>query len=64
MLQILERIEAGEGRPADLDLLVDIAGNIKGQTICPLGDAAAMPVESFVRKFPEEFLAKMKGRGG
>lgn len=62
MLQILEEILAGRGKAADLDLLLEIAAHIKGQTICPLGDAAAMPVDSFVRKFRPEFLAKMGGR--
>ncbi|MDH3785645.1 MAG: NADH-quinone oxidoreductase subunit NuoF, partial [Acidobacteriota bacterium] len=55
--RILARIEAGEGRNEDLDLLVSIADNIEGQTICALGDAAAWPVQSFVKKFRDEFQA-------
>jgi len=39
----------------DLDLLVDMAGKIEGRTICALGDAAAMPVASFIRHFRDEF---------
>jgi len=53
--KILTRIEAGEGRQEDLGLLENIADNIQGQTICPLGDAAAMPVRSFVQQFRSEF---------
>jgi NADH-quinone oxidoreductase subunit F len=53
--KILARIEAGQGRQEDMDLLENIADNIQGQTICPLGDAAAMPVRSFVRQFRSEF---------
>jgi NADH-quinone oxidoreductase subunit F len=55
MAMILERIEKGEGREQDPDLLLDICDNIKGITLCPLGDAAAMPIESIVKKFREEF---------
>jgi NADH-quinone oxidoreductase subunit F len=55
MLKILDRILRGEGRPQDVDVLYDIADGIMGNTICPLGDAAAMPVMSFVKKFRSEF---------
>ncbi len=54
---ILARIESGRGRQGDLDLLVNIADNIEGNTICALGDAAAWPVQSFVKKFRDEFQA-------
>ena len=57
MERILERIENGQGRNEDLDLLVDVANNIEGNTICALGDAAAWPVQSFVKKFRDEFQA-------
>ena len=53
--RVVHRIEHGEGRMEDLDLLVDMAGKIEGRTICALGDAAAMPVASFIRHFREEF---------
>jgi NADH-quinone oxidoreductase subunit F len=53
---IIEKIEHGHGTAADVDKLEQIAGNIGGQTICALGDAAAMPVQSFVKKFRDEFL--------
>jgi NADH-quinone oxidoreductase subunit F len=52
---MLERLEHGEGRAGDVDKLLQMANNIGGQTICALGDAAAMPVQSFLRKFRPEF---------
>ncbi len=55
IVQILERIAAGKGTPEDPDLLFDIAAHMAGRTVCPLGDAAAGPVKSFVTKFREEF---------
>jgi NADH-quinone oxidoreductase subunit F len=53
--RIVHRIYHGEGRQEDLDLLTDVADKIGGRTICALGDAAAMPVISFVKTFREEF---------
>ncbi len=53
--KILDRIEDGHGRQEDLDLLLDIAGNMRGKTICVFADALAMPVQSYVPKFREEF---------
>ena len=63
MEKIVEKIERGEGTVRDVDMLDQIAGNIMGQTICALGDAAAMPVQSFVRKFRQEFLDHVERRG-
>ena len=54
-MQILERLEKGEGRSSDLDLLLDLSDRIQGNTICPLGDAVAMPVRSYVTVFRDEF---------
>jgi NADH-quinone oxidoreductase subunit F len=54
---VLARIEAGQGRPEDVDLLASVADNIEGNTICALGEAAAWPVQSFVKKFRDEFQA-------
>jgi NADH-quinone oxidoreductase subunit F len=51
----LKRILAGEGRKDDVDMLVSVANNIEGHTICALGDAAAWPVQSFIRHFRHEF---------
>jgi NADH-quinone oxidoreductase subunit F len=63
MWKILEKIERGEGTMQDLALLEQLPGNIAGQTICALGDAAAMPVQSFVKKFRQEFVDHIEGRG-
>jgi NADH-quinone oxidoreductase subunit F len=62
MEKIISKIERGEGTVRDVDMLDQIAGNIMGQTICALGDAAAMPVQSFVRKFRHEFLEHVERR--
>jgi NADH-quinone oxidoreductase subunit F len=58
--KILERIERGDGRMEDIDLLMDIANNIEGNTICALGDAAAWPVQSMIRRFRDEFEKRVK----
>lgn len=55
--RILERILAGKGRPEDLDLLMDLADNMTGKTICVLSDSCAAPVVSGIRKFRGEFDA-------
>ena len=55
LYQIVHRIEHGQGRPEDLDLLRSLTKNITGHTICALGDAASMPVKSFVKHFQDEF---------
>jgi NADH-quinone oxidoreductase subunit F len=52
---VVDRIEHGKGRNEDLDLLTSVADNIAGRTICALGDAAALPVKSFVKHFRSEF---------
>lgn len=53
--RIVRRIRAGKGKPEDLDLLISVAGNIEGHTICALGAAAATPVNSFLKHFRNEF---------
>ncbi len=55
MEKVLKRLVAGEGTSKDLDLLISVANNIEGNTICALGDAAAWPVRGFVTKFREDF---------
>jgi NADH-quinone oxidoreductase subunit F len=55
LYRIIHRIEHGQGRMEDLDLLLSLSDNIQGRTICALGDAAAMPVRSFVNHFRAEF---------
>ncbi len=58
MEKILHRMKHGQGRPSDVDQLADIADNIDGKTICPLGEAAAWPVKAFVSKYRKDFEAK------
>ncbi|VVD98727.1 NADH-quinone oxidoreductase subunit NuoF [Pandoraea soli] len=53
--RVVNRIEHGEGRKEDLDLLNSVAENIMGRTICALGDAAAMPVRGMLKHFWDEF---------
>jgi NADH-quinone oxidoreductase subunit F len=60
MEKVLHRIEHGHGHMSDIDLLVDISKKIEGNTICPLGDAAAWPVASAIRHFREEFEYHVK----
>jgi len=55
MYKILRRIEGGQGRMEDLDLLLDISDNISGKSFCPLGDAAVGPVQSSVQRFRAEY---------
>lgn len=55
MQKVLNRIEHGKGSMSDIDLLVDVSKKIEGNTICPLGDAAAWPVASAIRHFRDEF---------
>ena len=55
MEKIFHRIEQGEGRKDDLELILNVSGNIMGNTICPFGDAAAMPAAAFIKKYREEF---------
>ena len=53
--RMVDRIENGQGRPTDMDLLNSVADNIQGRTICALGDAAAMPVRAMIKHFRHEF---------
>ncbi|TMA10035.1 MAG: NADH-quinone oxidoreductase subunit NuoF [Deltaproteobacteria bacterium] len=55
MEKIFARIDNGSGEKADLDLILNISGNIIGRTICPFGDAAAMPAAAFIKKYRDEF---------
>jgi NADH-quinone oxidoreductase subunit F len=55
LYRMLQRILDGNGKREDLDLLLSVGEKIMGNTICALGDAAATPVESFIRHFREEF---------
>jgi NADH-quinone oxidoreductase subunit F len=55
LYRMVHRIENGKGTREDLDVLNDVADNIAGRTICALGDAAALPVKSFIKHFRAEF---------
>jgi NADH-quinone oxidoreductase subunit F len=55
LYRMVHRIEHGKGTKEDLDTLLSVSDNIAGRTICALGDAAALPVKSFIKHFREEF---------
>ena len=55
MVQILRKLEVGEAEQGELDLLLNVCDRILGNCLCPLGDAAAMPIASYVAKFREEY---------
>ncbi len=55
LYRIIHRIEHGEGKPEDLDLLLSLCDNIAGRTVCALGDAAAWPVQGMLKHFRKEF---------
>jgi NADH-quinone oxidoreductase subunit F len=57
MKQVMHRLEAGKGLPTDVDLLLDVAGNIAGRSFCALGDASATPIQSGIKYFRAEFEA-------
>jgi NADH-quinone oxidoreductase subunit F len=60
-VRILQRILAGEGEMKDLDLLLELAEQMTGKTICVLSDSCAAPVVSGIKKFRDEFEAYIKG---
>lgn len=59
---IMSRIENGQGRDEDIDLLLDIADNMNGKTVCPLADGAIIPITSTIQKFREEYEYHIKNR--
>jgi len=60
MFRILKRFQNYEAKSEDIDLLLEVANNIEGNTICALGDAAAWPVQSMVRNFRDELEKRVK----
>jgi NADH-quinone oxidoreductase subunit F len=60
MYRVIKRIEEGQGTMEDIDLLASAAGQIEGHTICAFGDAAAWPVQSFIKHFRQEFEYHVK----
>lgn len=63
MYRVITRIIEGKGTQEDLDKLVDVANKIEGRTICALGDAAAWPVQSFVKHYRHEFEYMVENKG-
>lgn len=60
MLEILERIVAGEGKEGDIELLLELADTISSTALCGLGKSASSPVVSTIRNFREEYEAHIK----
>jgi NADH-quinone oxidoreductase subunit F len=60
LYKVFDRMHRYEGRPGDIELLYDLADKILGKSFCPLGDAAAMPVQSAIDKFREDFDRRIK----
>jgi NADH-quinone oxidoreductase subunit F len=56
LYRMVDRVEHGRGKLEDLELLNNVSDNIAGRTICALGDAAALPVKSFIKHFRDEFV--------
>ena len=63
LYRMLSRIIDGKGEEEDLDKLLDVAGKIEGHTICALGDAAAWPVQSFLKHYRHEFEYMIRNHG-
>jgi NADH-quinone oxidoreductase subunit F len=55
LTKIFKRVADGGGRPEDAQLMLDLCDNIEGKSFCPLGDAAAWPIQSAIKRFPEDF---------
>src|ERR687888_319581 len=64
LVKVFKRIEGGGGRPDDAQLLLDIVDNIEGKSFCPLGDAASWPIQSAIKKFPEDFKRRVANGNG
>jgi NADH-quinone oxidoreductase subunit F len=60
LYKVFDRMHRYEGRPGDVELLYDLADKILGKSFCALGDAAAMPVQSAINKFREDFVRRIK----
>ncbi len=61
--KVVDRIERGAGQQEDLDLLLDVAAKMEGQTICAFADAAAWPVQGLLRHFSRDFTSHMSEGG-
>jgi NADH-quinone oxidoreductase subunit F len=63
LVKVFQRIAGGKGRPEDAQLMLDLCDNIEGKSFCPLGDAAAWPIQSAIRRFPEDFKKRLAVNG-
>jgi NADH-quinone oxidoreductase subunit F len=63
LVQLLERLEHGEGKESDIDLLNDICDNISGKSFCPLGDAATSSITSSIKLFRDEYIHHVRAHG-
>jgi NADH-quinone oxidoreductase subunit F len=63
LVQVLRRLQDGEGTEADLDLLLDLSDNIFGRSFCALGDGATSPIVSSVKYFRDEYIAHLEQAG-
>src|SRR5215211_4981997 len=63
LVKIFKRIDSGGGRPEDAQLMLDLCDNIEGKSFCPLGDAAAWPIQSAIKRFPEDFRRRLATDG-
>ena len=64
LVKVFKRIASGNGRPGDAQLMLDLCDNIEGKSFCPLGDAAAWPIQSAIQRFPEDFKRRLVGNNG
>ena len=63
MTNVLKRVEYGEGRPGDVELLEDLCASIFGRTFCPLGDGAVMALRGALKNFRDEFVYHVEKKG-
>lgn len=61
LMKVFDRMRRYEGKPGDVELLYDLADKILGKSFCALGDAAAMPIQSAIKKFRSDFERRIKG---
>src|ERR1043165_4600381 len=59
LVKIFKRINNGGGRPEDAQLMLDLCDNIEGKSFCPLGDPASWPIQSAIKRFPEDFKKRL-----
>src|SRR5919112_814325 len=59
LVKVFKRIDKGDGRPEDAQLMLDLCDNIEGKSFCPLGDAASWPIQSAIKRFPEDFKRRL-----